>query len=184
MTAEEWVPIVGFGNYAVSNLGRIRRVVPDRRNHICRILTPWINNKGYEIVALCQDDSRQRVLVHRIVCGAFHGPSNGLHAAHNDGVPLNNRADNLRWVSRAENMADCIGHGTRISGDRHWSRAKPKMTAKGEAHGRSKITENDVRAIRAVKRCNGSGRALAEQFGISTAAISRIRSNKIWRHIT
>jgi len=43
---------------------------------------------------------------HRVVCQAFHGePPAGYHADHIDGNPGNNWADNLQWLSPAENIA-------------------------------------------------------------------------------
>lgn len=54
--------------------------------------------------------------LHRLVCEAFHGPEPqpGMDAAHNDGDRRNNHANNLRWATRAENIADQWSHGT------HW----------------------------------------------------------------
>lgn len=183
---EDWRPVAGFSNYEVSNFGRVRRVVPDSRNHACRVLTPWLNNKGYQIVTLCQGGIQRKVLVHRLVCWAFHGEptSPDLDAAHGDGNPLNNCEGNLRWSTRAENMADCIDHGTRRTGARHWSRERPESIAKGEQHGRAMLCEEDVRTIRDAPFYIGLGRALAENYGVSTALISKIRNRKIWKHLS
>jgi hypothetical protein len=46
------------------------------------------------------------VPIHRIVCSAFHGPSSSkTHVVdHIDTNRANNRAENLRWLSRLENV--------------------------------------------------------------------------------
>jgi len=126
------------------------------------------------------------MLVHRLVCAAFHGqaPSNKHNAAHNDGISLHNHSDNLRWATRAENMADCIGHGTQATGARHGRTTKPERTPRGEAHGHAKITEEIVRDIRHARNYKGLGKFLAAQYGLSVASISLIRANKIWKHVT
>lgn len=49
---EEWKEIEGYGGkYLISNLGRVKSL----KNHKERILTAFVNNKGYPRVALCQD---------------------------------------------------------------------------------------------------------------------------------
>jgi hypothetical protein len=51
--------------------------------------------------------------VHQLVAKAFLGPKpTPLHeVCHNDGDHLNNRADNLRWGTKSENMYDRVTHG-------------------------------------------------------------------------
>lgn len=52
-----------------------------------------------------------------------------------------------------------------------------KTMRRGEEHGRSKLTQDAVRAIRA---SNEPQRVLAARYGISDAHISRIRSGYVW----
>jgi hypothetical protein len=52
--------------------------------------------------------------------------------------------------------------------------------AKGEAHPKSKLTADDVRAIRA---SDEKGIRLAEKYGVTAALISAIRTGKQWRHV-
>ena len=55
---------------------------------------------------------------------------------------------------------------------------------KGEKHGRSKLTETDVREIR-IKYANGgiTHRQLALEYGISQQAITKIIRRRTWSHI-
>jgi hypothetical protein len=50
----------------------------------------------------------------------------------------------------------------------------------GEAHSRARLTETDVRAIRASTE---TGRTLAAKYGMGHATISDIRLRKIWKHV-
>jgi len=182
--ALEWRPVPGFPEYAVSNYGQVIRTVDRRPARKGKVLVPWLGNHGYDTVCLVLDGRLNRRLVHRLVCEAFHGPAPGpgYQVAHNDGTRRNHRADNLRWATRSENMADCLLHGTRAMGDRHGRTQSPERTPRGERHGHAKITAETVAAIRASGR-DVSGVSLAGEYGISTATISLIRNRKIWRHI-
>lgn len=185
MTAEAWRPVVGFPDYAVSDMGRIKRVTKDARGHLPRILKPSVGNHGYEDVCLMKDGVRYRRLVHRLVCEAFHGPppTPGHQAAHGDGTRRNNRADNLRWATRSENMEDSRLHGSMALGAKHGRTVCPERTPRGERHGHAKLTDADVLAIRAAEARPGSGRALAEAYGVCPASICQIRSRKTWKHV-
>lgn len=183
--AEVWKTIVGFPAYKVSSLGRIRRIVEGKNGAMPKVLKPWITREGYAIVSLSGDGGIKRMQVSRLVCLAFHGPppSRFHQAAHGDGNPANNRKKNLRWATRAENMADCLIHGTRAIGIRHGRSTKPEKTPRGSAHGHAKLTEKDVLAIRQTPKTLGSGVRLAAQYGVSTGAICLIRARKNWKHI-
>lgn len=185
MNDEVWRGIAGFPAHAISNLGRVKRVTVSRKGHQPRILKPHLNNMGYWIIDLTKDGVTSKHLVSRLVCAAFHGapPTPEHHAAHGDGVPMNNRADNLRWATRSQNMEDSRRHGTMAIGHRHGRTASPEKNPRGESHGHSKLTEQDVLAIRSAERMPGSGVVLAAQYAVCPATISMIRAGKIWRHI-
>ena len=49
---EEWRAVKGYGGkYLVSNMGRIKSL----KHRQAKLLTAFVNNKGYSRVALCQD---------------------------------------------------------------------------------------------------------------------------------
>ena len=182
---EEWRPVVGFPEYAVSSLGRVKRVIRGKRNHACKVLKPWCNNKGYFLVCLSGEAGKKKKQVSQMVCEAFHGPKpTSLHeVAHNNGRPSNNSKKNLRWATRKENMQDCIKHGTQINGARHFTATNPEKIARGDKHGHAVLTTKQVLAIIRAKRTHGSGRELAKKYGVSPATICVIRSGKTWRHL-
>lgn len=184
MITEEWRVIADFPDYAVSSAGEIKRIFPDARNHRLtgKPLRWAVNKAGYASVTLCGPNGYRNARVNRVVCAAFHGPapSPDHHAAHNDGNRLNNRADNLRWAIGAENEADKRLHGTARIGERHWSKSMPERRAKGTRHGLAKLTDDQVRAIRADTRFQ---RTIAADFGVSQRTVNQIKLGRIWRHV-
>jgi len=100
MTEERWKPWPFATHVEASTLGRIRIG--------SRILTGKASGgKAYLRVEVQLAGPRTRVKVHRIVCDTWVGllPS-GMHRAHLDGDPTNNRADNLVIVDPRTNMVD------------------------------------------------------------------------------
>jgi len=60
------------------------------------------------------------------------------------------------------------------------SRIRPECMPRGERNGNSKLTADDVRAIRA----SGDDRhSCARTFGVTATLVSMIRKRKIWRHL-
>lgn len=109
----------------------------------------------------------QQVSTHVMVCLAFHGPRpEGHHAAHRNGVVTDNRAGNLRWATKRENEADKLKHGTKMQ---------------GETHHRHKLTEDEVKVIRANYMVSGAD--MARRYGVSESAISAVRHRKSWSHV-
>jgi DNA-binding transcriptional regulator YiaG len=74
--------------------------------------------------------------------------------------------EHLETGTQAENMADKIRDGT---------------STKGIKHPKAKLTEEQVRQIRA--RVGEKQRVLAEEYGVSRETISLISSRKVWAHL-
>ncbi len=125
MSADEWRPLTDYeGNYEVSYKGRIRSL--DRRvEKLCRwggthfrrykgkILKPTSDSRGYLMVSV---GFKQHVKVHRAVAAAFIGSRPvGQDVRHRDGCRTNNRADNLLYGTRSQNIFDAVQHGTHYS---------------------------------------------------------------------
>jgi hypothetical protein len=96
----EWRVIAGFPNYSVSNTGLVRN---ERRGTVLR-QTPLLNG-GYLRVKLCDNGRAASCLVSRLVVQAFIGPiPEGLEVDHTNQQRDDNRVENLRIVSRRDNM--------------------------------------------------------------------------------
>lgn len=68
-----------------------------------------------------------------------------------------------------DNTRDCHSKGRA-------STVKPK----GEENGMAKLTERDIKRIRASKE---SQYVLAERYGVSQSLVSLVQRHKIWRHV-
>ena len=191
--SEEWRAISDFPDYAVSNEGRIKRIVPDYRGRVGGIMKPYAGR--YMNVTLCKNTVPHVLLVHRLVCAAFNGamPDDRQNVAHNDGNPHNNNASNLRWATHKENEADKVIHGTnmrgkpswvpperRPRGQRHGRHTMPERTARGERGGLAKLTEAKVTSIRLDARPR---KEIAADFGISVTMVGFIQRGISWAHV-
>ncbi len=124
---------------------------------------------GYLSVALRRDGKEWAVFVHTLVLLTFAGPRpSGYEARHLNGVRSDNRAENLAWGTRAENLADRLRHGTIL---------------RGEAAGQARLTSQQVLAIRERLARGESLTSVAECFGCSMSNVRRIRDRKIWAHL-
>jgi hypothetical protein len=110
MTAEQWVPVTGFPAYHISSRGR----VASTKWGAPRLVKPTESADGYQQVTLYRDRLRHTHRVHVLVATAFLGrcPVEGYEVRHLNGRKADNRAENLRWGSRSENIHDTVRHGT------------------------------------------------------------------------
>ena len=110
MENETWKGIEGFPKYEVSNLGRVRSY---QRGDEPRLLVAIPHPGGYLFVNLYNGDGQAKTLVHQLVAAAFHGERpDGMVCRHLNGVPSDNRAENVVWGTPSENGLDSIRHGT------------------------------------------------------------------------
>lgn len=97
---EEWQPIEGFPDYAVSSYGRVMSFKSGKP----RILFQEVNHKGYLRIMLRRHPVA-RFFVHRLVAGAFLQNVECLPVVnHKDRNKQNNRVSNLEWCTQADNI--------------------------------------------------------------------------------
>lgn len=119
---EEWVDAAGYDGYEVSNRGGVRRSSYTGyrgKRHPARLLTIRIDKSGYPAVKL----GGKWVVVHRIVCSTFNGPSNKPMVNHINGIKSDNRPENLEWVTARENTIHAFRTGLASHGSRSENRA-------------------------------------------------------------
>lgn len=125
---------------------------------------------GYLIVGLRRDGKGYSRKVHHIVLEAFVGPRpEGKIGAHNNGVRTDNRATNLRWATHKENSDDRERHGN---------------TLRGEMSPNAKLTNDEVKALRWLRREWGvDSRTLSRMFGIAWPTVKCILAGVSWKGV-
>jgi hypothetical protein len=115
---EEWRNIESSPLYEVSNLGNVRH--KKRQTLLKGRPDKSKNNYIRYNVHIADENGKQRnQKIHRLVANAFiPNPDNKPEIDHIDRNPANNRADNLRWTTRAENMINCSLRSDNKSGHR------------------------------------------------------------------
>lgn len=166
---ERWRAVPGFPGYEVSDAGRIRSM----RKHgfaaapqTPRMLRPSDDAHGYLRVYLRRDGRTFSRKVSWLVLEAFVGQRpRSNDACHNDGNRRNDALQNLRWDTRAGNLADALLHGTRPRGGRI---------------GTAKLTDDSVRAIRAALAAGQSQATVAARHHIEQTTVSKIKRGTRW----
>lgn len=181
---EEWRPCRELGGLLeVSNLGRVRSVtrlvdVPARTRmgrlqppfqfeKPGRILSQCVGKNGYYEVAHRVGGKRMKYRTHRLVARAFvPGFFEDAHVDHLDGNKLNNRADNLEWVTMKENT------------QRQW--ANGLVDLRGSAHPGSKLTREQAAAVKLLAENGFPGALIGEWFGIKRDTVYAIKHGERW----
>ena len=159
--AEVWKDIPGYeGKYQASDQGRIRSV--DRRVRCAhgayrlmrgRVLKPAASKYNPHLLVVLGHGNPGSP-VHQLVALTFHGSRpKGQDVRHLDGDPKNNRADNLAYGTRTDNILDVYRIG------KAW-RA---------------LTADDVRDIRKRIARGEKGADIARLYRVSAGCISAIK---------
>jgi len=153
-----------YGEYEVSNFGRVRRAKPKR------IKKPTVSKNGYFVVNLWKNNRGRVVCVHDLVAEAFIGPKpKSMCVNHIDGNKLNNVPDNLEYVTKAENTKHAWATGL--------------CNARGENNGHAKLTESQALEIKRRALSGERTSDLAAEFGVGLSIVSQIKHGHRWKHL-
>ena len=110
---------------------------------------------------------------HRVAYEDIYGPiPAGMYVCHECDNPSCVRPDHLFAGTAADNNQDASRKGRSRGGVR-----------RGEQNNKTRLTEQDVRAIRAEYASGVSQTALAQRYPVGQQAISRIVARHTWAHV-
>jgi hypothetical protein len=122
MSQDTWRRHPIYQAYEVSTDGRVRSVdrfivYRDGRRPVLtrgRELGLKPHKAGHRFVSLSVQNKSINRLVHRLVMETFVGPrpAPGIDIRHLNGIPTDNRLENLAYGTKSENSQDSLRHGT------------------------------------------------------------------------
>lgn len=128
----------------------------------CWRWTAGKNRAGYGTIKVCEKTEK----AHRISWEIHHGPiPEGMCVLHHCDNPACVNPVHLWLGDRDANNRDMTEKGRR---------------ARGEAHGISELTEQDVHGIHFLLDAGHSQRAIAYSYGVDQKTISRINTGETW----
>lgn len=138
---------------------------------ICDSHAPLKNSKdgsiGYFKVNRVVEGKVRQIKIHRYAYETLHGiildPETVLR--HNCDNAMCVNPHHMQTGTHAENVQD---------------RVERERSALGEVNGRSKITEDDVRYIRASKETK---KVLSEKFNVDPKVIYNVQNGLSWKHV-
>ena len=137
----------------------------------CWLWTAHRKSKGYGQLSRTGQHGGMAA-AHRASWELHRGPiPDGLWVLHHCDTPPCVNPDHLFLGTHADNVADMIAKG-RPGGPYR----------RGESHCQAKLTEADVRKIRAAKGL--LLRELAAQYGVSPNTIGKVRRREQWAHVS
>lgn len=174
---EIWKVIPSHPYYLVSSLGRVcarsravrflnkngKEFLRQKRERLISLNT---QNGGYLVAHLHSDNVRTARTVHSLVAEVFIGERPSLEdVCHLNGNRKDNRAINLKYDTRSNNIQDSRFHGT------YWRRL-----------GGAKLSKSEVIKIRKLKG-KISGAELSRRYGVHGDCICKIWRGDTWSHL-
>lgn len=147
---ENWSDIIGFPEYQISDLGRVKSL----KKRTANVMAATPNTNGHLYVKLRANGRYHKQYVHRLVATAYiQNPNNFPVVNHIDANPQNNAVSNLEWCTQKSNMLHASECGLMFK----------------------KLTREDATVIRASSL---SVHELASRYHVSVTAINHVLNGK------
>lgn len=128
-----------------------------------------IKNTYKRIVIFYKDGTRKRHLVHRLIATAFiKNPECKPCVNHINGIPHDNRVENLEWVTYKENTQHAIA---------------TKLMPTGSDKPQAKIDEDMVHKICKLMVEGWRNKEIVEEFNLTKNIVTNIRNGVSWTDI-
>ena len=156
-----------YPNYAASKCGKIYRISSGK------LMASAVNTVGsmtYVQIRICHNNKASTVKRCRMVASAWIPNTDPArtHVNHINSISTDDRADNLEWVTPAENM----NHGVKLGGK-----------GIGENLYNSKLTDAEVHDVCKLLRDGLVVKDIAKKFNVSKDIIRKIRAGDTYFHI-
>lgn len=169
--------------YVVNDIGNVYSYADSHggwRTTCPRLLKYNTSNSGYAQVRLPIDGKYKWVSVARLILQAFTGTV-GEQVNHKNGLRLDNRLENLEWVTMSENMR----HSYRVLGRVH---PRPHLGKRGALCKNSKrVSQYDLNGkyIKTWNAVQELARAGFSAGNVSAVCLGKRRSHKgfLWKYV-
>lgn len=158
--------------HGLSTYDRMMLHVEREPNSGCWLWAAVSDACGYGRIGVVREGKRRLVMVHRVAFEHHHGalPSGHLVCHHCD-TPACVNPEHLYAGTPASNMADKV------------RRNRARGARQGSRHHNAKLRDEDVEAMRRLRRDGLLCRQIGGQFGVSPHTVSRILAGTRWGHI-
>ena len=166
-----WITYNAY-DFMASSCGRIARR-SKRRGGFFVLGSVYMTNTKVEVISIYDNTKAgkvRRIPVARLVCTAFHGlpEKPELVAVHKDSNPKSNRPENLFWGTPRDAMQIYIDNNPS-----RW----------GEQSPLSRLSSDDVHAIRQRHLAGDSYPTIARDYGLHQEHVGRICRGERWRRL-
>jgi hypothetical protein len=121
----EFVKIPGFPSYTINREGVIKNLKDEIKTFHVQKVGGYIQCSLYDIVNKIMKTKSQHYLLAKTF---IPNPDNLPHVAHINSIPTDNRIENLRWSTRADNEKDKGLTARNTSGQKFisWNKSKER----------------------------------------------------------